>query len=164
MIKFLVLVAILFAVALGFHRLRDTAGEVALTVGDTVYAVDLTIAVIGLIVAFLVAAGLLWFLQEVLASPRRIALGLRRRNQEHGRTAVNQGLIAIAAGDLRAAERATQEAARRIPDQPLARLLQAQTAQLKGDRAAARRAFQDMTEDPATRIAGLRGLYIEAER
>ena len=56
------------------------------------------------------------------------------------------------------------EASRRAPGQPLTRLLQAQTAQLKGDRVAAREIFKDMVEDPATRIAGLRGLYIEAER
>lgn len=47
---------------------------------------------------------------------------------------------------------------------PLTRLLQAQTAQLRGDRAAARTVFQEMTEYPETRIAGLRGLHIEAER
>jgi HemY protein len=120
--------------------------------------------VIGLIVGFLVAAGLLWFIQELLTSPRRLAMGWRKRNQERGREAISHGLIAIAAGDLRAAERAVQDASRRTPDLPLARLLQAQTAQLKGDRAAARRIFQDMTEDPQTRIAGLRGLYVEAER
>ena len=56
------------------------------------------------------------------------------------------------------------EASRRAPGQPLTRLLQAQTAQLKGDRVAAREIFKDMVEDPQTRIAGLRGLYIEAER
>jgi HemY protein len=65
---------------------------------------------------------------------------------------------------LRAVERAAEEAIRRTPDLPLTRLLRAQAAQLRGDRAAARQAFQDMTEDPETRIAGLRGLYIEAER
>lgn len=164
MLKFLIIVAVLFLVVLGFHGLKDTSGEVALTIGDTAYAVDLTTAVIALIAGFLVAAGLLWFLQELLTSPRRLATGWRKRNQERGRAAISQGLIAIAAGDLRAAERATEDASRRTPDLPLARLLQAQTAQLKGDRPAARRIFQEMTEDPQTRIAGLRGLYVEAER
>ena len=48
MLKFLILVAVLFAVAFGFHWLKTTSGEVALTIGDTAYAVDLTTAVIAL--------------------------------------------------------------------------------------------------------------------
>jgi HemY protein len=164
MLKFLILVAVLFAVALGFNWLKDTSGEVALTIGDTAYVLDLTTAAVALIAAILLTMGLLWFLQELVRAPGSLARRWRDRNIERGRNAASQGLIAVAAGDLRTAERATQEASRRIPGQPLARLLQAQTAQLKGDRSAARQIFHEMTEDPATRIAGLRGLYIEAER
>lgn len=164
MLKLLIVVAVVFATALGFHWLKDTSGEVTLTLGSTAYAVDLTIAVIVLLAVILVTMGLIWFVQELLRAPTRLAFGWRRRNLEQGRAAVSQGLIAVAAGDLRGAERAMLAASRRTPDQPLARLLEAQTAQLKGDRAAARQVFQRMTEDPQTRIAGLRGLYVEAER
>jgi HemY protein len=164
MVRFLLFLVVLFALAFGFHQLKITSGEVALTVGDTAYAVDLTTAVIGLVALFLVTAGLLWFIRELFRSPRRLSRGWRQRNAERGRQAISQGLIAVAAGDLRSAERAMLEASRRSPDMPLARLLEAQTAQLRGDRAGARRVFQDMTADPQTRIAGLRGLFIEAER
>ena len=164
MLKLLVLVAVLFAFALGFQWLKTAEGEVVLTLGDTAYAVDLGTAAVALVVGALLAIGLLWFVRELVRAPWRFARGWRRRSRARGHEAVAQGLIAIAAGDLRGAERATLEASRRVPDQPLTRLLTAQTAQLKGDRVAARRVFQDMTEDRATRIAGLRGLYVEAER
>ncbi|MDQ3558983.1 MAG: heme biosynthesis protein HemY, partial [Pseudomonadota bacterium] len=132
MLKLLIVVAVVFAIALGFHWLKDTSGEVTLTLGDTAYAVDLTIAVIVLLAMVLVTMGLIWFAQELIRAPARIAFGWRRRNLEQGRAAVSQGLIAVAAGDLRGAERAMLAASRRTPDQPLARLLEAQTAQLKG--------------------------------
>jgi len=164
MLKFLLVIVILFAVALGFHALSQVTGEAALTIGDTVYSVDLTTAVIATVVLILVLVGLVWFVRAVFRTPWRIARSWRARNRERARTAVSQGLVAIAAGDVRLAERATLEAIRRAPGQPLTRLLQAQTAQLKGDRSAAREVFKDMVEDPQTRIAGLRGLYIEAER
>lgn len=164
MLKFLLVVVILFVVALGLQALSQVAGEATLTIGDTVYAVDLTIAVLGAVALILVTLGLIWFIRALLRSPWRIARGWRRRNRERGREAVSQGLVAIAAGDVRAAERAMLEASKRAPGQPLTRLLQAQTAQLRGDRVAAREIFKDMTEDRQTRIAGLRGLYIEAER
>jgi len=164
MLKFLFLLALLFGVALGFHRLRELSGEVVLTLGDTAYAVDLTIALIVLVGGVLLVLGIFWFVRELIRTPWRFMRGWRRRNEDRGRQAISQGLIAVAAGDLRTADRATIEAARRIPGLPLTRLLQAQTAQLKGDRAAARTIFQEMTEYPETRIAGLRGLHIEAER
>jgi HemY protein len=164
MLKFLILLAFLFAIAIGFHWLKDTSGEVTLTIGDTVYAVDLTTAVIGAIAFFLAAFFLVLIVRAILNAPGRVARGWRTRNAERGRLAISQGLIAVAAGDIRTAERAVLEASRRTPDLPLTRLLEAQTAQLTGDRAKARQVFQDMTEEPSTRIAGLRGLYIEAER
>lgn len=164
MIRFLVLLAVVFAAALGFTWLKGVPGEVTLTLGDTAYAVDLTTAVITLFIAIVVGMTLIWLVREILRAPWRLAGGWRHRSMERGRTAQSQGLMAIAAGDLRTAERAMQDAAKRLPDQPLTKLLRAQTAQLKGNRARAREIFQEMTEDSATRIAGLRGLYIEAER
>ena len=164
MIRFLILLGVLFTAALGFTWLKSTPGEVALTLGDTSYAVDLTAAIVALFAVVLLGMTIVWLVREILRAPWSLARGWRRRSRERGRAALSKGLIAIAAGDLRTAERAMQVAARRIPDQPLTLLLKAQTAQLKGNRAAARAIFQEMTEDAETRIAGLRGLYIEAER
>lgn len=164
MIKFLILLAVLFAAAFGFQWLKHTPGDVTLTLGDTAYAVDLPTALVGLVIVALVVMLVIWLVRVLLRAPWSVAHGWRRRNVERGRQAISRGLIAVAAGDLRGAERAMSEAKRRAPQLPLARLLQAQTAQLRGDRAAARAIFQEMTEVPDTRIAGLRGLYIEAER
>ncbi len=47
---------------------------------------------------------------------------------------------------------------------PLALLLHAQSAQLDGDREGARAAFRAMAEREDTRLLGLRGLFIEAQR
>ncbi|HEU0081461.1 MAG TPA: hypothetical protein VFQ87_01200, partial [Bradyrhizobium sp.] len=55
-------------------------------------------------------------------------------------------------------------ARRHAADDPLALLLHAQTAQLEGDRAGAERAFRAMAERKDTRLLGLRGLFVEAQR
>src|SRR5262249_19341717 len=47
---------------------------------------------------------------------------------------------------------------------PLALLLSAQMAQAAGDRAGAERAFLAMAERSDTKVLGLRGLYVEAQR
>ena len=49
-------------------------------------------------------------------------------------------------------------------DDPLALLLHAQAAQLDGDRHGAQHAFRAMAERDDTRLLGLRGLFIEAQR
>ena len=61
--------------------------------------------------------------------------------------------------------RAHADVARRHAAQdPLALLLHAQSAQLDGDRDGAQRAFRAMAEREDTRLLGLRGLFIEAQR
>src|SRR5205085_12292096 len=51
-----------------------------------------------------------------------------------------------------------------LPREPLTALLRAQTAQLRGDRDAARRSFEAMLDRPETELLGLRGLFLEAHR
>jgi HemY protein len=107
----------------------------------------------------------LWsVLRSVLRAPDLISMFLRRRRGTKGYLAISRGLIAIGTGDARAARKFAQEARRLAPGEPLALLLSAQTAQLSGDRAAAERAFAEMARRPDTKLLGLRGLFVEAQR
>ena len=108
---------------------------------------------------------LLWELVRMIRrSPDLIALFLRNRRSARGWLALSRGLIAVGAGDVLAARRFAQQAARLAPDDPLALLLAAQSAQLSGDRVAADQAFRAMVARDDTRLFGLRGLYVEAQR
>jgi HemY protein len=108
---------------------------------------------------------MLWSLvRALLRSPDVLWLYLRTRRGVRGYLAVSQGLIAVGSGDLRAARKHMEEASRIAPDEPLTLLLSAQAAQLSGDRAAAERTFQLMAGRSDTRLLGLHGLYIEAQR
>jgi HemY protein len=75
-----------------------------------------------------------------------------------------RGLIAVGAGDARAAQRYADEVRKIAPSDPLAMLLTAQAAQLGGDRGAAEKTFRRMAGDRQTKLLGLRGLFIEAQR
>ena len=63
-----------------------------------------------------------------------------------------------------AARRHADDARRHAAHDPLALLLTAQSAQLEGDREGAQRAFRAMAEREDTRLLGLRGLFVEAQR
>jgi len=91
---------------------------------------------------------------------------LRRRlsRQDAGVQALSDGLVAIAAGDVDKARRQTRRAGSMLDHTPLTLLLEAQTAQIAGDDAAARRSFEKMLESPETEFLGLRGLIVDALR
>jgi HemY protein len=115
--------------------------------------------------ATLVAAMSVW---AVVRGLWRLPGHLRRRRRERrharGRHAITHGLIAIGTGHVDLALRHAEAAKRHAEDDPLALLLHAQAAQLSGDRGGAQKAFMAMTERADTRLLGLRGLFIEAQR
>ena len=73
-------------------------------------------------------------------------------------------MLAIGHGDSTAARVHAEAARKHAAHDPLALLLHAQSAQLDGDREGAQRAFRAMAEREDTRLLGLRGLFIEAQR
>ncbi|MCP3474621.1 hypothetical protein NLM33_30330 [Bradyrhizobium sp. CCGUVB1N3] len=161
------IVLFLFLIALaaaGAAWVADQPGDLVLTWG--VFRVTTTFPrfVFGLGV-FAAATVLVWsILTMIWRTPGR--LRRRRHDKRHarGRHAITHGLLAIGHGDTALARRHADAARRHAPDDPLALLLHAQSAQLDGNRDDAQRAFRAMAERPDTRLLGLRGLFIEAQR
>jgi HemY protein len=125
----------------------------------SVWVAALAVAALALIIIALWSA-----LRGIMRSPQQVSLFLRQRRAVKGYLALTRGLIAVGAGDLRLARRSAADAARLSPGDPLTLLLSAQSAQMAGDREQAERAFRDMIKRDDTKILGLRGLYIEAQR
>ncbi|MBT9289571.1 heme biosynthesis protein HemY [Prosthecodimorpha staleyi] len=164
MIRVLVFLAALLALAFGFSWLADHPGELTL-VWQGVEMKTSTMVVAIAIVAFTAAVlAVFALLRGLVRTPGAVGSFFTRRKRERGWRALSQGMIAVGAGDPSTAGRLAQEARRVLGAEPLALLLEAQAAQLSGDRAAAHEAFERMLEDPETRLLGLRGLYVEAGR
>jgi HemY protein len=160
-VTFLVAASLL---ALGVVWLADRPGQVAITwLG---YRADTSVMVAaGALAAVAVLAVIIWSIARLmLRSPKLFSLALRERKRRKGYEAISRGLIAIGAGDARAAQRFAANAEKSLPGEPLVLLLRAQTAQLHGDRAGAEDAFRAMAGRADTRLLGLRGLYVEAQR
>jgi HemY protein len=160
-ILFLLLVA---AAALGAAWLAERPGDVAITWMGWRIETSLLVAASAIAITVIVLLFLWSMLRLVLRSPRLIAHASRERRKRRGQRALSNGLLAVASGDMRAAKKFSGEAERFARDEPLRLLLQAQTAQLSGDRGQADAAFRAMVEEPETRLLGLRGLYVEAQR
>ena len=164
MIRVILFLASVGLVALGVAWLADRPGEVSIVwVG---YRLETSVLVAGVaLIALMIVVILLWsMLRAIVRSPDQVSLFLRHRREIKGYLAVTRGLIAVGAGDARLARRAAEDAARLSPNDPLALLLTAQSAQMTGDREAAENAFRVMAAREDTKLFGLRGLYIEAQR
>jgi HemY protein len=160
-ILFLVLIAL---AAVGAAWVADQTGDVALSWGGWRIETSLPVFALALGVT-VVAAMLVWsILRGLWRTPEKIRRRARERRHARGRHAITHGLLAIGHGDSTAARRHADVARRHAAQDPLALLLHAQSAQLDGDREGARAAFRAMAEREDTRLLGLRGLFIEAQR
>ncbi|MBB6309381.1 heme biosynthesis protein HemY [Xanthobacter tagetidis] len=164
MIRLVILLVVLAALAFGIGWLADRPGEIHLAWEG--WRVETTVPVALAALAVLTAAlmGLWRVLSLLLRSPQMMARHSRRRRRDKGWDAVTRGLLAIGTGDVAAARQARTDAARLLPNEPLTRLLTAQTAQFDGHREAAVAEFHAMAERSETRLLGLRGLHMEARR
>lgn len=164
MTRILIFIVSVLAAAAGLAWLADRPGTV--TVQWLGYQVETTAFVAAVAVAVLVGLLiLLWaLLRYLFTRPAAIAAHARERRRQQGYDALSRGLLAIGVGDRAQAQRYAGIAGRNLPRDPLTALLKAQAAQLKGDRASARRAFESMLDRPETELLGLRGLFLEAKR
>src|SRR6185436_16161187 len=164
MIRVLVFLALVALATFGVVWFADRPGDVAIVWQGYRIETSVMVGAVAVAIVALLAVMVWSIVRTIMRSPDLIAMFLSHRRGVRGYLAVSRGLIAIGAGDAAAAKRASTEADRVAPGEPLALLLNAQVAQLAGDRAAAEHAFRAMAERDDTKLLGLRGLYIEAQR
>ncbi len=164
MIRLLIFLAALALAAGGLTWLANNPGVVDLTWRGEEYEVSLMFA-LGAVLALAVVLAIVWgVLRFVFRVPSLVSVASRVRRRAKGFQALSRGMIAVGAGDARAAAKHASEANRLIGHEPLTKLLQAQSAQLSGDTAGAVAAYNAMLDHYETHGLGLRGLHIEARR
>ena len=115
------------------------------------------LAVLVLLLAILVQYG-----GALTKTPSLLGRWSRGRRQRAGLQALSDGLVAIAAGDSETAQAKARTVDEKLSDRPLAMLLNAQAAQLRGDVQAAEKFFGQLRERPSTEFLGTRGLLLQA--
>jgi HemY protein len=164
MVRLVVYLVTIALVASGLAWLADRPGSLQIVW----QGYDIETSVFRAVVIMAAAMAVLVFLWSVFRalwnSPAAIGHRLVRQRQKKGLDALSGGLIAIGAGDSVLASRFALQARKTLPHEPLTHLLRAQTAELAGDRAAARRIYEAMLASPETEQLGLRGLFLEAQR
>ncbi|MCB1540434.1 MAG: heme biosynthesis protein HemY [Rhodoblastus sp.] len=163
--RLIIFLALLAALAFGVAWLADQPGDITLAIPNYVTVHTSLFGAVGAVLAAAVVLSLAWSLfRLVFRIPSIFNYARHARRRRKGYDALTRGMVAAGAGDARAARKAANEASRHLPKEPLSLLLNAQVAQLSGDRAAAQSAFAAMAKREETKLLGLRGLHIEAQR
>jgi HemY protein len=164
MIRVFIYLLVIAALAVGAVWLAERPGEV--TVVWQGYRIETSFAVAAIGVVALVFLGMLaWSaLRFLLGLPGLFSLANRTRRRAKGFEALSRGMVAVGSGDPVSAHRFAAQAHKLVQDEPLTLLLEAQSAQMSGDRDAAEASFRAMLDRTDTRVLGLRGLFYEARR
>jgi HemY protein len=164
MFRLLMFLAALGLAAWGLMWLSDNPGVVTLDWRGVEYRFSLMLA-LEAVAALAVVLAIVWaLLRFVFRIPSLVTVGAQARRHEKGLLALSRGMIAVGAGDARAAAKHAADAARLAENEPMTKLLRAQAAQLAGDRDGAIQAYNAMLDHPETHGLGLRGLHLEARR
>lgn len=166
MARILLFILLVLVLGGGFTWLADRPGDLTVIFAGTRYEVTLMVAAAALVAT--IAAVMLgwWLIKTIIRSPSLLRRHFRARKRDRGYQSLSTGLIAAGAGDSATARRMMTQAHKllNVDQEPLIRLLEAQSAMLEGRVDEARSAFETMLDDPETRLLGLRGLYLEAQR
>lgn len=166
MIRLLFFVVLVLALGFGFAWLADRPGDLSIVWQDRQIEMSLMTAVT--MVVSLVAAIMItwWLIRTIIHSPRTVARYFRASKRDRGYQALSTGLLAAGAGDAAMARKMNKRTKGLLnaDQEPLIHLLDVQAALIEGHHDEARKLFEAMAEDPETRLLGLRGLYLEAQR
>lgn len=174
MFRLLLTIVMVTAVTVGgvalFSTIEGEQGRITIDYGGTIWEFTLIEATLFLIVGLIVAYAAIWvirlcytFVLFLLGDETAINKFFTRSRERRGLEAVSNGLVAIAAGDARTAQRKAAKAEKLLGKPELTRLLNAEAAKLAGDREKALTYYKALAGDKATAFVGLRGLMQEAE-
>ncbi len=165
-LKVLFFLALILAAGFGFSWIADRPGDISLVWEGQSYQTTLLVAVTALVALVALVMAFWWVIRTLWTSPHSVRRFFRARKRDRGYQALSTGLIAAGAGNALLARKMSARARGliRADQEPLIRVLDAQTALIEGRHDEARRLYQEMSDDPETRELGLRGLYVEANR
>lgn len=165
LIKIILFVVVVAALALGAEYLMESEGGVTVTALGTEYVFGPLQSVIG--AAVLVVA--VWFMLKLLSllvaiwhflngDETALSRYFDRSRERKGYNALAEGLMALASGEGRVAMTKAAKAERYLNKPELTNLLVAQAAEMAGDRRKAEETYKKLVTNDATRFVGVRGI------
>ena len=165
-IKIAVFLAIAAGLAFGAsYLMNDPSGEVRIAFGGQefslspiVFALIVAVAFLSLFVILKIAGVLIALLKFVNGDETALSRFFDKNRERKGFEALSESIIALAAGDGRTAMAKATKAERFLDRPELTQLVNAQAADMSGNKERAQEHFKQLLKDERTRFVGVRGL------
>jgi HemY protein len=164
-LKVLLFIGLAVALAFAATWILETPGEVKIAFGGREFflsPIGFILGVAALVVLAFVLLKLIGFLvalfRFLMGDETAISRYFSRSRQRRGFDALSDGMVAVAAGDAKTAAKKAKRAQALLDRPDLTHLLNAQAAELNGDRAKTYEAYKAMLPDDRTRPVALQGL------
>lgn len=164
LLKIVLFVALAAALTYGAVILLETPGGVTIAFGGREFAVTpigFVIALILLVAAALILLKIVGFLialvRFVLGDETAITRFFTRNREQRGLDALSGSMLALAAGEATLAQRKAAKAERLLRRPEITSLVNAQAAEVSGDRTKALTLYKSMIANDRTRFAGING-------
>lgn len=165
LLKILIFFAVILAISLGAVYLSEHGHALRMVYNGTEY----TLGPIQLLVAavlFMVLAWAVFRLIGLMVAVLRFIIGdetainryFARSRERKGYEALSEGMLALASGEGRLAQKQASKAAKYLDKPHVTDVMEAQAAEMNGDRAVATEAYKRLLDDDRTRFVGVRGL------
>lgn len=165
MIRLIIRFAVLVVFAAAFAWAADRPGSLSLTwLGYQIDDIPIWLVIGALVLSFFVMWFTWWLIRLAFGSPGAMGDFFRLRRSRKGLDALSKGMVAVGAGDVAGAQRQAIAARKLMADSPLAHLLEAQAAQMRGDEDKVKYIYTQMLDDPESEVVALRGLYTLARK
>jgi len=165
LIKIIVFVAVVGALAYGASYLLESNGGVRVELMGTEYSFGPLQSVIGVMVLMFLVWVLLKLFTLAVATwhflngdETALSRYWDRNRERKGYAALSEGLMALASGEGSLALSKAQKADRYLDNPALTNLLTAQAAELAGDKRKAEETYRKLVENEDTRFVGVRGI------
>ncbi|MGI9464000.1 MAG: heme biosynthesis protein HemY, partial [Aestuariivirgaceae bacterium] len=165
MIRLVIWFLLLTVLTVGLNWAANSPGTLSVTwLGYQIDEIPIWLVIGGLILGFFALWFTWWLIRVALGMPGAMGDFFRLRRSRKGLDALSKGMVAVGAGDVAGAQRQVIAARKLMADNPLAHLLEAQAAQLRGDEDKVKYIYTEMLDDPDSEVVALRGLYTLARK
>ncbi|MEO9683376.1 MAG: heme biosynthesis HemY N-terminal domain-containing protein [Tateyamaria sp.] len=165
LVKIIIFVVAVAALALGAGWLLEAEGGIRIIVGGVERTLDPLLSVIALILLVLaiwiglkVLGLLVAFWKFLNGDETAISRYFARNKASKGFDALAEGMMALASGEGRLALAKAEKADKYLNRPELTNLLTAQAAELAGDHKKAEETYRKLVQNDATRFVGVRGI------
>ncbi len=164
-IKAGIFILLAIGLAFGLTHILETPGSVRIAFGDREFffePIGFVVAILLLLLSFWLLLKLVGFLVALLhfivGDETAISRYFNRNRERRGYDALAEGMIALASGEGATAIAKATKAERLLKRPELTRLLNAQAAEMSGNREQALKYYKQLLQDNRTRFVGIRGI------